>query len=151
MFDTHTQLIAPCGMNCSLCSGYLAGQSDVKSKGIRMPYCAGCRPRGKQCAYLKKHCALLINGKVTYCFECRDFPCERLQHLDKRYRTHFHMSPIENLEYIKKNGVDKFIAAQRRKWRCSSCSGTICCHNGLCFNCDLEKLKKKKKLYRWED
>jgi hypothetical protein len=25
----------------------------------------------------------------------------------------------------------------------------ICCHNGLCFSCDLEKLRSKKQKYRW--
>jgi hypothetical protein len=27
----------------------------------------------------------------------------------------------------------------------------ICCHNGLCYNCDLEKLRKKKHKYRWNE
>ena len=27
---------------------------DVKSKGIRIPYCGGCRPRNKKCLFSKK-------------------------------------------------------------------------------------------------
>ena len=30
-------LIAPCGMNCAICSGYLAYKNDVKNKGVRLP------------------------------------------------------------------------------------------------------------------
>ena len=102
-------LIAPCGMNCSICSGYLALKNDVKSKGVRMPYCAGCRPRNKQCAFLKKRCEALLNGQVKYCFECNRYPCERLRHIDKRYfLSRFRMSMIENLEYIKEHGMEKF-------------------------------------------
>ncbi len=145
------ELIAPCGMNCGICAGYLALRHDLKSKGIRMPYCAGCRPRGKRCSFLKKRCDLLLNGRVKYCYECKGFPCERLQRIDKRYRTHFRMSMIENLEFIKKNGIAKFINREKKKWKCPKCGGIICCHNGLCFDCELNKLKTKKKLYRWED
>lgn len=76
------ELIPPCGMNCALCSGYLALQYDVKSKGIRMPYCKGDRPRDKKCAFLKKKCELLLNKRVEFCFECPDFPCEPLTRLE---------------------------------------------------------------------
>ncbi|MFH1821649.1 MAG: DUF3795 domain-containing protein [Methanobacteriota archaeon] len=145
------ELIAPCGMNCGICSGYLAFRHDLKGKGIRMSYCVGCRPRDKKCAFLKKRCDLLLNGSVKYCYECKDFPCDELQRIDKRYRTHFRMSMIDNLEFIKNKGVFKFINEEKKKWKCPKCGGTICCHNGLCFNCGLNKLKAKKKLYRWND
>jgi hypothetical protein len=146
-----TELIAPCGMNCGICSGYLAFKYDMKGKGIRMPYCAGCRPRDKQCAFLKKRCNLLMEGQVQYCYECEDFPCGSLQSLDKRYRNNFRMSMVENLEYIKENGIEQFLKKEEEKWKCPECGAVICCHNGICFNCGLEKLKNKKKLHRWED
>jgi hypothetical protein len=146
-----TELIAPCGMNCGICSGYLALAYDVKQKDIRMPYCTGCRIRDKKCAFLKKQCDKLRNNKIKYCFECKDFPCKNLQGIDKRYRTYFRLSMIENLENIKKEGIEKFLEQQKKKWACPKCSGTVCCHNGICFNCELDKLVNKKKLYRWED
>jgi hypothetical protein len=59
------------------------------------------------------------------------------------------MSMIENLEYIKQNGIEKFLAKEEEKWKCPECGGTICCHNGICFSCGLEKLKNKKKKHRW--
>ncbi len=146
-----TELIAPCGMNCGICSGYLARKNEVRSKGIKMSYCAGCRTRDKKCAFLKKKCELLLNHKVTYCYECMDFPCERLQHIDKRYRTFFRMSMIENLQCISKSGMKKFLNEQERKWKCPKCGGVICCHNGICFVCSLDELKTKKNLYRWDE
>jgi len=144
--------IAPCGMNCGICSSYLAWKSDVKSKEIRMPYCIGCRPRNKQCAFLKKRCETLLNGRVEYCFECESYPCERLRHIDKRYfLSQFRMSMIENLEYIKQNGMEKFLEKEEEKWKCPDCGGVICCHNGICFSCGLEKLRNKKNKHRWTD
>ena len=147
----ETGLVAPCGMNCAVCSGYLALKHNVKSKGVRMPYCKGCRPRDKKCAFLKKKCEFLMNNKLQFCYECGDFPCERLKRIDKRYRTFFRMSLIENLESIRENGMSDFLKTQGRKWRCPECGGVVCCHNGICFDCSLEKLKSKKKLYRWEN
>lgn len=153
MYD-KPDLIAPCGMNCAVCSGYLAFKNDVKSKGIRMPYCKGCRPRDKKCAFLKKGCELLLSKKVEFCYECKDFPCEKLNRIDKRYQTFFRMSPIGNLELIKENGLSKFLEKQEEKWQCPTCGEAICCHNGLCFNCGLDELRKRaldrKKLYTWE-
>ena len=144
-------LIAPCGMNCGICSSYLAMKNDLRRRGIMRTYCAGCRPRDKQCAFLKKKCALLMGGRVRFCYECADFPCLSLRHLDKRYRTQYRMSMVENLTDIKEHGMAEFLAKEEKKWRCPDCGAVVCCHNGICFACGLEKLKSKKKRYRWSD
>jgi hypothetical protein len=145
------QLIAPCGMNCGICSSYLALKNDVRSKGIRIAYCTGCRQSNRNCGYLKKRCDLLANGKVTYCYECDGFPCNRLQHLDNRYRSLFRMSMIENLETIKRKGINGLLAQQTKKWKCPECGGVVSCHNGVCFECGVDKMKSKSNLLRWED
>lgn len=144
------ELVAPCGMNCNVCAAYLAVTHDVKSKGIRMMYCIGCRPRNKPCAFLKKNCDLLRKNEVKYCYECPTFPCKRLSAIDKRYRTQFRMSEIENLRHIKDKGIESFLKAEIAKWKCPQCGGVISCHNGLCFDCDLDRLRKKKRPYRWD-
>ena len=142
-------LIAPCGMNCGLCSNYLSMKNDLRKTGILKSYCAGCRPRGKNCAFMKKNCDLIGEGKVQYCYECETFPCRRLQGLDKRYRTKYHMSMIENLTYIKEQGMQKFLKKEEMKWKCLECSGVICCHNGICYSCGLERLKAIDEVHRW--
>jgi hypothetical protein len=139
-------LIAPCGMNCNVCASYLAYKYQVKDKGIRLSYCTGCRPRDKQCAFLKKKCrsGLLLTGKVDYCYECPDFPCERLQHLDKRYMANYRTSFIENLEYIRERGISRFLLREKEKWKCPRCGNVISCHNGVCYNCGLSRLADNK-------
>jgi hypothetical protein len=27
----------------------------------------------------------------------------------------------------------------------------LCCHNGICYNCSVDRLQTRKKWYRWED
>jgi hypothetical protein len=146
-----SELIAPCGMNCNVCSAYLAFTHDIKKKGVNRVYCSGCRVRPKQCTSLKKKCGDLINDRNKFCFECSDFPCRWIKNLDKRYRTFYHMSEIENLLFIKENGMTEFLNKEAEKWRCPECGGVICCHNGICYDCGLEKLKTKNRKYRWDD
>ncbi len=136
-------LIAPCGMNCGLCVSYQFMISDLNKRGFKRTYCAGCRPRGKNCVFMKASCDLLGKGLVRFCFECNDYPCMRLKTLDKRYRTKYRMSMIENLNNIKDQGMEKFLEKEAEKWRCPKCGGVICCHNGLCLNCDLDRLHTK--------
>ncbi len=144
------KLIAPCGMNCVLCVSYLAMKNDLNNKGFQKRYCPGCLPRGKNCTFMKDQCALLRKGLVRFCYECEDFPCNRLKALDKRYSTKYHMSMIENLEFIKEHGIESFLKKEETKWRCPECGSEICCHNGLCMSCDLDTLRRNKK-YRWDE
>lgn len=146
-----TELIAPCGMNCNLCSNYLALVNDTKAKGVKLPYCKGCRPRNKKCSFVKKKCKKLLENKINFCYECNEFPCKLIIKLAKGYETHYKMNMIENLQYIKEYGLEKFLDAEKKKWKCPNCDKTICCHNGICYNCNLEKMKTKKKCYRWEE
>jgi lipopolysaccharide biosynthesis regulator YciM len=46
------------------------------------------------------------------------------------------MSMIENLTFIKKNGIEKFIKSQYRKYRCKKCGELISVHNKKCFKCE---------------
>jgi hypothetical protein len=147
----EVELIAPCGMNCSVCSSYLAHKYDLRSKGVKMPYCTGCRPRDKKCAFLVKRCDLLINRKVRFCYECSSFPCRNLERIDVRYQKHYRTSLIENLTYIEQHSLAAFAEQENAKWQCTKCGAELCCHNGICYNCSVDRLQTRKKWYRWED
>jgi len=144
------ELIAPCGMNCGLCFSYLAMKTDLNKQGFRRKYCAGCLPRGKNCTFMSKQCSLLGKGLVRFCHECGAFPCSRLKALDKRYRSKYQMSMVQNLRFIKEHGMERFLEKEEAKWHCPECGGVICCHNGLCLNCSLDRLRQNKK-YRWDE
>jgi len=130
------RLVAPCGMDCAVCSGYLAQAHGIPRKRGAISHCIGCRARNKQCAYLKGQCQRLATGKVEYCFECPDYPCERLAKIDRRYRTTYGMSFLENLEVIRQHGAAAFVRIQQRRFGCPRCGGLRSVHNGKCFGCD---------------
>lgn len=142
------ELIAPCGMNCALCVNYQARENDLNKQGFKKTYCEGCIPRGQHCLHMGDSCEMLKNGQVRFCYECDNFPCKRLKALDKRYRTKYHMSMIDNLSAIEKSGIESFLENESAKWACLDCGGTICCHNGLCLGCHADILRENKK-YHW--
>lgn len=122
-------LIAPCGMNCGICMAYLRDKN----------HCNGCwgdnTLKPNSCVKcIIKNCELLKETASKFCYECKKYPCTRLKNLDKRYRTKYHMSMLENLANIKRIGLDKFIKNEHKRWLCPKCGGTICVHRG-CLKC----------------
>lgn len=120
-------LVAPCGMNCRLCRAY---NREKKA-------CPGCngedRLKSKSCAACRiKNCR---TRKAAYCFTCGKYPCAALNRLDKRYRTKYRMSMIDNLEYIKKSGIRKFITNEETRWACPKCGELLCVHKEYCISC----------------
>ncbi len=65
------------------------------------------------------------NGR--FCYDCAQFPCKTLKHLDLRYRTKYGMSEIDNLQFIRDNGMKEFLQDQRRRFE--SERGILCVHN----------------------
>jgi len=125
-----SSLLTPCGINCRVCIAYL--RENNKCPGCRINTITKPITRA-QCKI--KNCNELYKNNLKFCFECKKFPCERMKHMDKRYRTKYKMSTIENLENIKKFGVRAFVKNEKIRWACSQCGGTICVHRGYCYNC----------------
>lgn len=129
--------IAPCGMNCGVCSAYLAFSHNLKKARGKIWHCAGCRAREKKCAYLKGACGLLLKAEISFCYECPDFPCKRLQNIDRRYRTTYGTSFIQNLLNIKNHGLAAFLESQTKSFLCRRCrKNAVSVHNKKCFACD---------------
>jgi hypothetical protein len=125
----RADLIAPCGINCRLCRAY----------GRERNPCAGCRARraftASDAFHCSVHCEVLATSAVDYCFQCEEYPCRALLHLDKRYRTRYQTSPIDNLESIQAHGIRHFIRSENQKWTCPQCGAMLCMHMPDCPSC----------------
>jgi hypothetical protein len=117
-------LIAPCGMNCSLCVAYLRDKNK----------CPGCRLQGKavDSNYCRKciikNCEILNKKNWKHCsMKCDKYPCRRLKKLDKRYRAKYGMSMLENLDFINEHGIREFIRCEKAKW--IKGNKILCVHN----------------------
>ena len=130
----RSEMIAPCGMNCGLCIGYLRDKKP----------CLGCTGadtnKPKHCIVCQiKHCSEMDRSEQKFCFVCAKYPCTRLRQLDKRYRTKYGMSMIENLGSISEIGLEEFVKHEREHWQCPECGGVICVHKENCIYCGRAK------------
>ena len=134
MITIPINLIAPCGMNCILCWGYIREKNR----------CPGCLINENQKSQKLKHlttckirnCDQITKGKSRYCSDsCDSFPCLRLKQLDKRYRSKYGMSMIDNLKMINEAGIRNFIKSEKLKWICPECGEMICIHKPACLSC----------------
>lgn len=121
-------------MNCGLCIGHLRDKKP----------CGGCfkldcenKPKYcRSCTIV--NCEFLAKTESGFCFECEKYPCTRLKQLDKRYRTNYGMSMLENLDSIKKIGLENFLANEETKWTCKNCGHGLSVHRDFCLNCKEE-------------
>jgi len=128
----NKSLIAPCGMNCGTCIAYPRTRNR----------CAGCRIRSQSKLKTRVMCVVknCINLEATsskFCYDCGKFPCKRIIQLDKRYRTKYKTSFIENLTMIKEKGIDSFLAYESLRRSCPECGSVLSVHRDKCLVCGL--------------
>lgn len=123
-------LIAPCGMNCGTCIAYLRDKNK----------CPGCRVYSPDKAISIQRCIIpkcvhLDKTESKFCYECEKYPCKRVKQLDKRYRTKYNTSFIENLTMIKEKGIEKFLVFESKRRICHNCGSVISVHLDYCITC----------------
>ncbi len=123
-------LIAPCGMNCGTCIAYLRDKNK----------CPGCRVYSADKAISIQRCIIpkcvhLDKTESKFCYECEKYQCKRVKQLDKRYRTKYNTSFIENLTMIKEKGIVKFLDFESRRRTCHNCGSLLSVHRDYCLTC----------------
>ena len=131
--DYHAKMIAPCGLDCSVCIGALREESP----------CTGCwgpddtKPEfcSSQCKIAT--CTIRKTLPGGFCDECPQYPCTETMERENRYTNDYPLSesPMENVAFIRKEGMTAFLDRERTKWSCPSCGGTFCVHTGRCAAC----------------
>ena len=120
----YKRLTAPCGKDCFNCPMYTGEENKAnreaffKSRNIPLDkfQCKGCRDNNGYCEGLKilgidPNCKMyqcIQNKGVEFCYECDEFPCDRLQPLSDRAERVPHALKIFNLCLIQKHGVEKW-------------------------------------------
>ncbi len=118
-------------MNCGICIGHLRD---------RRP-CPGCNDeddsaKPNHCVVCRiKRCEFRSADPDAHCVDCPEFPCKRLRQLDKRYRTKYRMSMIENLGEIDRLGTEAFVEQERTRWACGQCGALLSPHRTECLAC----------------
>jgi hypothetical protein len=137
MAEDKKVLAGICGLYCGTCPNYLAErESDTvrveaiaKTNNLNvsqvgcdgclsdrvMPFCVECKNGFRACAREKG---------VTWCFECVEFPCKRLEEFTKIHIVDgvpHHATVIEDLKYMKEHGVEEWVNRQEKAGKCPSC------------------------------
>ena len=148
---SDANVVGICGLYCGTCPSYLAPrlgdpdrireravewglpEDDVKCDGclserVAKP-CQTCVPGFRQCA--GEH-------SVTWCFECDQFPCDRLHRFRDAHVVDgisHHENVIDDLEYMRVNGIDSWLATQRDLAKCRTCGATNYWFTWTCAGC----------------
>ena len=99
-FERKNQFFSLCGLNCGLCPMFLG------------KYCGGCGNGNQSCKIAK--CSL-EHGKIEYCYECENYPCEKYQYIDKYDSFITHKRQKEDLERVQKIGIKQYNLEQQEK------------------------------------
>ena len=117
--NARIDLVAPCGIDCGTCELYLCRENEklleyLLSKGIpsdKLP-CAGCRANQGNCPVIGSQCATyacVAHKEVDFCFQCTEFPCQKLNPSADRAGILPHNMKVFNLCTIQRKGVEGFI------------------------------------------
>lgn len=101
-FERKDQLLSLCGLNCGLCPMRLDG------------YCGGCGNGNQSCAIAR--CSL-EQGKLEYCCECGQYPCEKYQGCGDFDSFITHRRQLEDMERAQKIGIAAYKREQTEKLR----------------------------------
>lgn len=116
---SRKEMIAPCGIDCSICELHLAGEDDtikqyLLAKGVSesaIP-CKGCIPNGGNCPLMTTTCSTFKctqENEVRFCFECSSFPCTKLYPSSDRADVLPHNLKLLNQAIIQNQGIDTLI------------------------------------------
>ena len=124
----YLELTAPCGLDCFNCLTYLASQDDevigsvAEELGITLEQakCFGCRSMKGiiPSQGMTEPCPIFACAEErghTFCFECEDFICDKLNpNSDKSRQAACNVRTI-NLTLIKRMGLDRWVKEKRRR------------------------------------
>ena len=99
-FERKNQLFSLCGLNCGLCPMLLGN------------YCGGCGNGNQSCKIAK--CSLQ-HGKIEYCYECENYPCEQYQHMGEYDSFITHRAQKSDLEKAQRIGIERYNLEQQEK------------------------------------
>jgi hypothetical protein len=117
------ELTAPCGIDCFNCELYEENITDefqkmmVQKTGKKQSEisCKGCRQTG--CVLLPGECATskcVKEKNLEFCFECSDFPCQKLSPCKEGADRYPHNLKLYNLCRIQLLGIEKWSLEAKR-------------------------------------
>lgn len=121
-----------CGLYCGACPVMLGTKAGTEANA-----CHGCKsekPAGFCAECGIKACA---RGRgYEFCHECGELQtCERIRQFMADEKWPYHQGVMKNLEIISRDGVERWLAEQERRWRCAECGAAHSWWDETCREC----------------
>jgi predicted amidophosphoribosyltransferase len=137
-----------CGLNCGACPVGLVNESGDSSLLAKMAedwgrkpgeiICGGCKSdvTAAFCSRCRMRlCAM--QKRLEFCFECPDYPCEKLTAFRNDDAPH-HSAIFRNLGEIRDLGVEAWLEVQAARWSCPACGRRFGWYDETCEGCGAE-------------
>jgi predicted RNA-binding Zn-ribbon protein involved in translation (DUF1610 family) len=142
---THFRYDTFCGLYCGACDVLQANSAGtyealarawgMESDGLR---CHGCKSEVNAVYCLDCDIKACAESKgIEFCFECVDYPCQRLVSFRNDQHAH-HSIVLQNLGEIRKLGTEAWLAGQRVRWSCPECGNPFTWYDERCKTCGTE-------------
>lgn len=150
-YDTY------CGLYCGACEilranleNCLEEKAAVWGADPALMRCHGCKS-GILSVYCRKcdlrDCA--VSKGLEYCYECTEFPCQRIEDFSQDNVPH-HLMVIINQKVLAERGCEQWLEDQRIRWSCTACGEPFSWYQKSCTKCgsDLFDCEKEASDYR---
>ena len=121
-----------CGLYCGAC------QTMLETKAGTGTYpCYGCK--SEQSALHCANCGIKACARskgYEFCGECAELNnCEKMHQFMIDPQWPYHQGVLKNMETIEQEGVTKWLEAQDKRWRCTSCGASRSWWDETCPQC----------------
>lgn len=116
-----------CGLYCGICPAYPADCKGCLSEQVH-PLCNPCRHGFRRCA--QEH-------QVTRCFECTEYPCQRLTIFRNDGMEH-HLVAFDNIDRQRQIGLSAWLEEQASEHTCPACGAIVHWERTTCQECGRE-------------
>lgn len=127
---------AYCGLYCGACPSYQATRSGA-AEMLGLDSCRGCKSNDISDCFCSicdiKSCAK--ERSLDFCCDCIEYPCSELLELKENAKVPTHNEILVSLDYIKREGKEKWFRLMEERWRCSHCNSEIHFHAHFCTYC----------------
>lgn len=128
-------MFAPCGMNCKVCYKHCYDKKPCGGCFTNTPgkpgHCRSCKIK-----------ACVSGKKLSYCYECDEYPCKRIKNLEKSYNIRYGASLMANSRMVQEKGIPAYMEQQKEKYTCPKCGGVISVHDLECSECQWQMERK---------
>lgn len=150
-----------CGIYCGACSvamhgvtgradGFVACLGSVPKADLA---CGGCKSDGylyagcRTCSF--RDCA--TNKGVAHCIDCADYPCKMFAKWQAAGKFLPHVrEAASSLAAIKRDGIDSWLAAQKKRWSCPDCGARFSWYAPTCDKCGRQHTADAYEISGWK-